>query len=67
MSLSDLRQKHQKELKLFELKEEYNTVFEYQDMLILSIIYGIVETKAVENLYQIITLMMKERKGMPRF
>lgn len=59
-SLIELRQKQRKELELFDLKQAYNTVFEYQDMMILSIIYGIVETIAIEKLYLVFMKMLEQ-------
>ena len=60
-SLKELHQKHLKELASFQLKQKYNTVFEYQDMMILSVIYGIVETIAIEELYLVVMKMMEEK------
>ena len=59
-SLRELQQKQQRELELFKLKQEYNTVFEYQDMMILSVIYGIVETIAIRDLYYMLGRILEQ-------
>ncbi len=65
--MQELRLKHQRELDLFSLKQEYNHVLIHENMYILSNIYEVVETIAIAALYQLVVEMLSDSNAPTKY